>query len=120
LGGKRAELTRAPDSGPARSVMLRRRKPRSYAEWSALKRWGKLPPWEEVSWGFTLREARERAELTQEALASILGVTQQSVAQAERWSANPTLRFLQSWAEACGVSLQLALVRPTSPIQQDG
>jgi hypothetical protein len=99
-----APVRRRPDPG-----RLERSRPRSYAEWKALGRWGKLPAWEASAPGYMLRLAREEAGLTQRALASVLGVTQQAVAQAERWSANPTVAFIERWAEACGRLLVLRL-----------
>ncbi len=112
MGGERIDQVKKRIAGDSRPVGLRRGKPRCYAEWSALKRWGKLPPWEEPSYGYRLREVREGAGLTQKSLASLLGVTQQAVAQAERWSANPTVGFIQAWAEACGASLRIAFSMP--------
>jgi len=88
---------------------LKRRRPRDYVEWKTLREWGELPPWEEVPPGYLLREARERAGLTQVALGERLGVTQQAVARAERWEANPTVALLRRWAEASGCELVLAL-----------
>jgi len=84
---------------------LRRRRPRSYIEWETLRRWGKLPPWEEESVGYVLRHAREKSELTQAQLAARLDVTQQAVAQAERWESNPTVAFVRRWAEALPADL---------------
>jgi DNA-binding XRE family transcriptional regulator len=80
----------------------RGRKPRNFEEWKALRRWNKLPEEEEAVPGFLLRLAREEAGLTQTQLARRLGITQQAVAQAERWSSNPTWNLLRAWAEACG------------------
>ena len=77
---------------------IQRRHPRSYFEWKTLKRWGKLPEWEWRSPGYLLREAREASGLTQAALAGRLGVSQQAVAQAERWDSNPTIGFVDAWA----------------------
>ncbi|MGH8950882.1 MAG: helix-turn-helix transcriptional regulator [Acidimicrobiia bacterium] len=90
---------------------LRSRKPRDYLEWSTLRRWGQLPDWEELAPGYMLREARERAELTQGELAARLGTTQQAVSQAERWETNPTVAFMRRWADACGVSLEIEFER---------
>jgi|WetSurMetagenome_2_1015567.scaffolds.fasta_scaffold05560_4 DNA-binding XRE family transcriptional regulator len=87
----------------------RRRRPRAYLKWAALSRWGQLPPWEEFSAGYLLREARERVRRTQSDLAERLGVSQQAIAQAERWRSNPTVHFLRAWGEACGMELDLAL-----------
>lgn len=93
---------------------LKRRRPRVYVEWKALRRWGKLPAWEAVVPGYLLREAREEAGLTQEQMAEKLGCTQQAVARAERAESNPTVAFLDLWAEALGLDLEVALVSPRS------
>ncbi len=85
----------------------RRRRPRAFLKWAALRRWGLLPAWDEFTAGYILREVRETAGLTQSELAGRLGVSQQAVAQAERWRANPTAHFLRAWAEACGEELML-------------
>lgn len=86
-----------------------RLKPRSYTEWKFLRTWGKLPRWELEPPGFILRLAREKAELTQAALAKRLGCTQQAIAQAERWDSNPTLRFLRQWERATEGRLSIAV-----------
>ena len=86
-----------------------RPKPRSYVEWKFLKTWGKLPRWELEPPGFILRLAREKAGLTQAALAKKLGCTQQAVAQAERWDSNPTLRFLRQWEDATDGKLSVTV-----------
>jgi len=65
--------------------------------------------------GYILREARERAEITQAELAARLGCSQQAVAQAERWDGNPTVGFLRSWADATGTSLMLELHGSSEP-----
>lgn len=93
---------------------LQRRRPRDYEEWRTLRRWGMLPEWEPDSPGYLLRATRERAGLTQAALAKRLDVTQQAVAAAERWEANPTVAFLRRWAGACGEVVKLAFA-PGSP-----
>lgn len=84
---------------------LRRSRPRAFVEWEALARWGQLAPGEERVAGYRLRQAREQAGLTQSELARRLGITQQAVARAERWAANPTIRFVESWARALGKEL---------------
>ena len=89
---------------------LRRKRPRCFEEWSALRRWGRLPDQEQAIIGFRLREARERAGLTQIELARRLGCSQQAVSQAERWSSNPTVEFLRSWAMALGAELEIEFV----------
>jgi DNA-binding XRE family transcriptional regulator len=97
----------ARPSRPGHPPPPRRRRPRAYLKWAALRRWGQLPPWEEFSAGYLLREARERVHRTQSELADRLGVSQQAIAQAERWRSNPTVHFLRAWAEACGLDLEL-------------
>lgn len=86
-------------------LRLRRRRPRSFLEWQTLRRWHKLPEWEDEPPGYLLREMRERAGLTQTALAQRLGCSQQAVTQAERWQANPTVRLMAEWAAALGQKL---------------
>ena len=56
-----------------------------------------------------LRQAREEAGLTQVGLARRLGITQQAVGRAERWSSNPTWALIRTWAEACGRTLHIEL-----------
>jgi DNA-binding XRE family transcriptional regulator len=94
------------------SPTLRRRRPRAYAEWAALRRWGRLPAWEESPPGYLLRAARETAGFTQEALARRLDCSQQAVAQAERADANPTLGFARRWAQATGTQCRFTLTLP--------
>jgi DNA-binding XRE family transcriptional regulator len=105
-----AEKPPLPPLGPG----IRRTRPRDYLEWRALRRWGKLPAWEDVFPGYLMREAREIAGLTQKQMAERLKVSQQAIAQAERPTSNPTLAFLKAWAEATGSTLDIAL-RATSP-----
>jgi DNA-binding XRE family transcriptional regulator len=92
-----------------RSLRLNRRRPRAFAEWSALRRWGKLPPWEIDVPGFLLRQAREKVGLTQQMLAERLGITQQAVSRAERWTSNPTVGLMRRWLAICGLRLELVL-----------
>ena len=47
------------------------------------------------------------AGLTQARLAEKLEVTQQAVAQAERWDSNPTVAFINRWANACAKRLEI-------------
>jgi DNA-binding XRE family transcriptional regulator len=103
---KMARAAEAPSPRPT-MLHLSRARPRAFAEWQALRRWGKLPLWERAVAGYLLREAREQAGLTQKLLGEKLGVSQQAVAQAERWSANPTVEFMRRWADACGSSLDV-------------
>lgn len=100
-----APPARKPPKLPA---TLRRTRPRDYIEWAALRRWGQLPDWEDSPAGYLLRAARERAKLTQAELAERLGCSQQAVAQAERWDANPTVRFLRRWAAETGARLEIS------------
>jgi DNA-binding XRE family transcriptional regulator len=100
---------REPDRLPVLSTGIRRTKPRSFLEWKALRRWGKLPPWEPEPAGYLLRLAREEAGLTQSELAKRLGCSQQAVAQAERWQGNPTVDFLRRWADQCGRTVEIRI-----------
>jgi DNA-binding XRE family transcriptional regulator len=97
------------DTLAGRRLRLNRRRPRAFAEWSALRRWGKLPPWEIDVPGFLLRGAREDAGLTQSKLAEGLGITQQAVSRAERWTSNPTVGLMRRWLAICGFRLELVL-----------
>lgn len=99
---------------------LSRRRPRSYEEWSALRRWGRLPDEEEDVVGFLLRVLREETGLSQAQLAERLGCSQQAVSQAERWESNPTVRFIQSWAEALDRELRLEFADRRSPSESRG
>jgi DNA-binding XRE family transcriptional regulator len=101
-----------PRSATSVAVPSRGTKPRSFEEWSALRRWHQLPPWEPLRPGYLLRAARESAGLTQVELASRLGVSQQAVAQAERPNANPTVGLLAAWSRALGVGLRIELEGP--------
>ena len=94
----------APSDRPLR---LTRGRPRSFSEWSALRRWGKLPVWEAEIPGFLLREARQNVELTQMMLADRLGITQQAVSRAERWTSNPTVNLMRRWLAVCRRRLEL-------------
>lgn len=96
---------------------IRRTRPRDYLEWKTLRRWGKLPYWEDIFPGYVLREARERAGLTQSQMAEKLGCSQQAVAQAERPQSNPTVAFLKAWADAVGERLQIVLEPQIPPSQ---
>lgn len=113
MGRQKAELTyAAPPSRRVESLgFIRRHKPRIYEEWKALYDWNQLPSWESPVAGYLLRAARERANLTQEELGQRLGCSQPAVAQAERWSSNPTVAFLRRWANACAMQLQIGWKR---------
>jgi DNA-binding XRE family transcriptional regulator len=114
--GERGSVNRS-DNRSERLPRLIRRRPRSFIEWSTLRRWGKLPPWEVDVPGFLLREARHAAGLTQAMLADRLGITQQAVSQAERWNSNPTIDVVRRWLAVCGQRLELHVEcsEPTSP-----
>jgi DNA-binding XRE family transcriptional regulator len=88
---------------------LRRRKPRGYIEWKTLRRWGMIPPWEEMPLGYLLRSAREDAQVTQQEMGERLDCSQQAIAQAERWQSNPTARFLRAWARALDRELEISI-----------
>ena len=88
---------------------LVRRRPRRFAEWKALRGWGKLPTWEIEPVGYLMRLARENVDLTQIELARRLGCSQQAVAQAERWESNPTAEFMRRWADACGARVRIRI-----------
>ena len=90
-------------------LVLRRTKPRSFIEWKTLRRWEELTDSERSVPGFLLRLAREEAGLTQTQLALKLGVSQQAVAQAERWQSNPTIGFMVSWMRGCGRELEIEI-----------
>ena len=92
---------------PKRPPGLTRGRPRAYLEWKTLKRWGRLPERERLVPGFLLRVAREEAGMTQKQLALMLGVSQQAIAQAERWDSNPTISFMRRWAEATGARMKI-------------
>ena len=97
------------DLSPNQPLRLNRRRPRAFTEWRVLRRWGKLPEWEIDVPGFVLRQAREDAGLTQEMLADLLGITQQAVSRAEKWTSNPTIGLMRRWLAVCGQRLKLAL-----------
>ncbi|MCJ7500035.1 helix-turn-helix domain-containing protein [bacterium] len=88
---------------------LIRKKPRDYIEWKTLRLWDRLPASERDTPGYLLRMAREKAELTQKQLAEELETTQQAVAQAERWTSNPSINFMKRWAAACGTRIRIEL-----------
>jgi ribosome-binding protein aMBF1 (putative translation factor) len=90
---------------------LVRRRPRSFAEWKALRRWKRLPEWEIEPAGYLLRIAREAAGLSQRELAERMGCSQQAIAQAERWGSNPTVDFMRRWADASDTTVSLELRR---------
>ncbi len=113
--GRARRVLRIPEAERARALSLpsglKRRKPRSYVEWKTLRDWGKLPVWASDPPGYLLRKVREDSGLTQEALALRLGCSQQAVARAERWDANPTVKFIEEWVGALGRSLVMEFPR---------
>ena len=77
-GGATVKRYRSP--APVRSPLPRLERttpgpPRDFAEWTTLRRWGKLPEAERDVPGYILRMAREGAGLTQRELAVRLGVS---------------------------------------------
>ena len=88
---------------------LTRRRPRSFVEWRQLRDWGKLPSREANVPGYLLRVARTEAGFTQVQLATKLGISQQAIARAERWTSNPTVEFMNRWVRACGRHLEFTL-----------
>jgi DNA-binding XRE family transcriptional regulator len=90
---------------------IKRTRPRDYVEWKTLRRWGKLPYWEDVFPGYLLRAAREEAGLTVSQMAERLGCSQDEITQAEEPKSNPTVSFLKAWAEALGGRLDIVLTR---------
>ena len=114
MGGSRElRVFRAPAGATIRPLPsgLKRRRPRSYPEWKTLKAWGKLPVWEVEPAGYLLRLAREDEGLSQQEMSGRLGCSQQAVAQAERFTSNPTIGFMRAWARAVGRSVEVALER---------
>jgi DNA-binding XRE family transcriptional regulator len=63
-----------------------------------------------VRGGVVVREARERAGLTQSSLAAQVGTTQSAIARIEN-GAEPTLPKLEDLLAACGISMQIHLAR---------
>ncbi len=90
---------------------LTRSRPRAFEEWKALKSWGRLPVWEQDIPGYLLRTAREDSGFTQGILGAKLGISQQAVAQAERWASNPSVYFMRRWSRACGFGFKIEVNR---------
>ncbi|MFV1956750.1 MAG: helix-turn-helix domain-containing protein [bacterium] len=90
---------------------LTRSRPRAFEEWKVLKSWGRLPVWEQDIPGYLLRTAREDSGFTQGVLGAELGISQQAVAQAERWTSNPSVAFMRDWFKACGLDLKLTVTK---------
>ena len=91
-------------------LKLARKRPRDFMEWKTLRRWRRLPVSERDIPGYLLRMAREESGLTQQRLADELETTQQAVAQAERWSSNPSINFMKRWAAACGMEIRVEMI----------
>ncbi len=96
-------------TGKLPALNLIRKRPRDYFEWKTLRQWDRLSASERDVPGYMLRLAREKAGLTQKQLANELEITQQAVAQAERWIYNPSVNFMKRWARACGMSTRIEL-----------
>jgi len=107
--GKKGTTVNRFKTSPLPNLDLPRKKPRSFVEWKTLRRWGQLPGSEQSVPGYLLRLAREEAGLTQTELAQELKVSQQSVAQAERWQSNPTIGFMKDWIRACGREMEIRI-----------
>jgi len=74
---------------------------------------GVVPVWTQ---GDLLRKAREHAQLEQGDLAQRLGVSRQTVSNAERGTRRPRRALVMAWAMATGVSLAwLESAPPTTP-----
>ena len=65
-----------------------------------------------------LRQARERAGLTQRELARRLGCTQPAISQAEAGHANLSVVTLQRFADALGCDIELAIVDKDVALRQ--
>ncbi len=84
----------------------------------AAKAWFKNPEFvkaydaleEEFALTSVLIEARGRANLTQEEVASRMGTTQTAVARLESGRSNPSTRTLERYAKATGHRLRFAFV----------
>jgi transcriptional regulator with XRE-family HTH domain len=63
-----------------------------------------------------IREARRRANLTQEELAERLGTTQSAVARWEKGDVSPRLDTFEKVAAACGLALRLVPTRRRSGV----
>lgn len=121
MGKPRSVTTYLPPAEPPPvpgGVRATRARPRVFAEWQALRRWGKLPAGERSVAGYLMRQAREDAGLTQRELAARLGVSQQAVAQAGRWQSNPSVDLHSRWAAATGATLVLELEPQVCDVQR--
>ena len=64
--------------------------------------------------GVLIREARERARLTQADLARSASTSQPAIARYEVGQARPSLETAQRCVEACGFELRIELEQPSS------
>jgi transcriptional regulator with XRE-family HTH domain len=64
--------------------------------------------------GVLIREARERARLTQASLARSASTSQPAIARYETGQARPSLETAQRCVEACGFELRIELEQPSS------
>jgi transcriptional regulator with XRE-family HTH domain len=48
--------------------------------------------------------------MTQRELGERLGCSQQAIAQAERWTSNPSVSFARRWVLALGRDLKISIV----------
>ena len=55
-------------------------------------------------------EGRERADLTQQELAKVTGITQADISRLENGTANPSLRTLKRLASGMGMRLKVEFV----------
>jgi transcriptional regulator with XRE-family HTH domain len=69
---------------------------------------------DESSFGFALRELRQRAGLSQRELAERIGSTQSAIARMEKGEAEPRFRTLEKLAQALNQDLHVH-VRATEP-----
>ena len=78
------------------------RDPEFKAEWDALE-----PERQIVR---AMLEGRERADLTQQELARVTGITQADISRLENGTANPSLRTLKRLASGMGMRLKVDFV----------
>lgn len=57
--------------------------------------------------GRMLREARQRAQLTQRGLSAVSGIPQETIARIERGRADPRVQTLDRLLQACGYGLEV-------------
>ncbi len=67
-----------------------------------------------------IREARSRANLTQEELAERLGTTQSAIARWEKGDVSPRLDTFEKLATACGLTLRLVPARRRGTLRRSG